>query len=568
MTLSPLRRWARCLLPHTTSGTLPALLLAAAVIGCLGALATTAFRELLTLLESLLFGHADDLVRTAASLVWWQRLLVPALGGIAAGLTLQAMSRWLEKRSTQGRASGDYMEALSLGDGTLGVRASLAKAASSALSVATGSSIGREGSMVQLAALVGTLPGRCWTLSTTTRRLMLACGAAAGITAAYNAPIAGTLFVAEIILGSLALDTLGPLLVAASVANLTTRYFLGADPAYHMPPVQWTLGWETGVYALLGAAAGLLAPAFLAMLDSGKWLVSRLPSPLWLRLGLGGLVVGAASLLSPDAWGNGYSTVNAILQGGWTPAALGMVLACKLVATGASTGSGAVGGVFTPTLFVGAVLGALAGSAVHRLWPDASPAPLYAAIGMGAFLAATTHAPLTAVLMIFEMTGNPGLILPLMLACVLGYVIARAIRPRSVYAASLPVVRRVEDVRRMAPPTVRLDQTAGELDLAFRESRWQHVYVVDGGGHFLGAISLHDFGPWLRDHATPTDPLPATLIRGDYPRIQSDMVLDDVLVEFSRHAGERLPVVGPEGELRGYLCKSDLLLILRGRPLG
>lgn len=567
MTLSPLRRWARCLFPHATTSALPATLLAAAVIGCLGALATTAFRELLTLLEFLLFGRTDDLVRTAARLVWWQRLLVPALGGVVAGLALQAASRWIKRRGAQGHTSGDYMEALSLGDGTLGVRASLAKAASSALSVASGSSIGREGSMVQLAALVGTLPGRIWDLSTTTRRLMLACGAAAGITAAYNAPIAGTLFVAEIVLGSLALDTLGPLLVAACVANLTTRYFLGAEPVYHMPPVASALDWETGVYALLGAAAGLLAPAFLALLDGGKWLFSRLPSALWLRLGLGGLVVGAASLLSPDAWGNGYSTVNAILQGGWAPAALGLVLACKLVATAASTGSGAVGGVFTPTLFVGAVLGALAGHAVEGLWPGASPGPLYAAIGMGAFLAATSHAPLTAVLMIFEMTGNPALILPLMLACVLGYVIARAIRPRSVYAASLPVVRRVEDVRRMAPPTVRVDQTAGELDQAFRASRWQHVYVVDGGGHFLGAVSLHDFGPWLREHAA-ADALPTALIRMDYPRIGSDMVLDDVLLEFSHHAGERLPVIGPAGELQGYLCKSDLLLILRGRPLG
>lgn len=540
-------------------------LLAAVLIGVLGALATLGFREIISLLERLLFGHAGDIVQTASGLGWWQRLLYPTLGGVLAGIVLQFSLRY-----TQAPVVADYMEDVSLGRGRIGARLSLTKAGSSALSIASGSSIGREGSMVQLAALTGSLLSRLFRLPTSRMRLLTACGAAAGVAAAYNAPIAGALFVGEIVLRSIAVDSLGPLLVASVTANLTAHHFLGMEAVYHMPPLQGDLNGPAALsYALLGLLAGALAPVFLMLLDLGKRGFSYLPPSPVLRLGLGGLVVGAISIASPQAWGNGYSTVDAILQGGWAVPALLMMLGCKMAATAASTGSGTVGGIFTPTLFVGAVIGALFGGAALALWPGASPLAQYTAVSMGAFLAATTHAPLTAVLIIFEMTGSYLVVPPLILACVLGYFVSRVIRPQSVYAHALPVAKpglaklTATDILHNDPPIIAESASQAELAELFRQRRWQHVYVVDSANRFVGAVSLHDFGPHMLSAANPEQALPPQLINTDYPRVQSDLALEQVLEAFTLHSGERLPVVEPNATLRGYVCKSDLLRMLQ-----
>lgn len=553
------------LLERLRPGELQRTLLAAALIGCLGAFATIAFREVLMWLEQLLFGRSDGLVKAAEGLVWWHRVLVPAIGGVCAGALLQ----W--SRSMLGTRKGeDYMEAISLGDGHIGTRLSVLKAASSALSVASGASIGREGPMVQLAALVGSLVGQQGRLAKPRLRLLVACGAAAGITAAYNAPIAGALFVAEIVLRSIAIETLGPLLVAAVAANLTVHQVMGFGSVYHMPIFHLRQTGEAGVFALLGICAGLISPLFLLVLDGARKCFQRLPMPLWLKVGSGGLIVGAISAFDPAVWGNGYSVVNAILQDHWAWQALLGILLLKVLATAATTGSGAVGGVFTPTLFVGATVGALLGAAVHALWPEASPVAAYVAVGMGAFLAATTHAPLMAIMMIFEMTESYDLIAPLMLACVLSYFVKRVLHERSVYAPSLPAAANDAFAQHTAagimhsnPPIVVLHQSFAATEQAFLQSRWQNVYVIDDAGQFCGAISLHDFGPALRAAADAAAPVPDSLLRRDYPRVTSDMTLGKILESFAGHSGERLPVIDAEHRLLGYVSKTDLILIMQ-----
>lgn len=541
-----------------------AMLVVAAVIGLLGAVATIGFREALGWLEHAFFGRGGGLVAIAEGLPWWQRLIAPALGGMCAGVLLQIADR---KYDTA--VEGDYMEAIALGEGRVHGPLSLLKAASSALTVASGGSIGREGPMVQLSALVGSVVGRLRPAPKPTRRLMVACGAAAGITAAYNAPIAGALFVSEIVLRSIAIDSLAPLLVASVAAHLTAHRILGYGPVYLMPPLGLDLAGDAPSYVALGLLAGLLAPLFLRLLELARAAFFRLHLPTWLTLGVGGLVVGAISIAAPQVWGNGYSVVNSILQGGWSWQALLAILCFKLLATAATTGSGAVGGVFTPTLFVGAAVGALFGTALQLVWPSAIPITAFAAVGMGAFLSATTHAPLTATLMIFEMTGNYDVIVPLVIACVLAFTIARALLPRSVYARSLPPPDRSAfaslnalNVLRTDPPTVVVGQPVGQLEREFLRHRWQHVYVVDDEHRFLGAISLHDFGPYLRSRPDAQAPLPLDLLRRDYPRLATDASLGNALEVFARHAGERLPVVARDGRLRGFVAKTDLMLIL------
>ncbi|AHC50516.1 Chloride channel protein [Achromobacter xylosoxidans NBRC 15126 = ATCC 27061] len=416
---------------------LPATLCAAALMGLAGALATVIFRELLGWIQMLLGGvdSPHGMVSLARGMSSWERLLLPAAGGAIAGLILQVAARRLPPRG-----AADYMEAIAIGRGVIGFRQTVARSISSLFSIGSGASIGREGPMVQLAAMFSSLSGRYLVLPPRHLRLLVACGATAGITAAYNAPIAGALFISEIVYGAIASATLVPLVVSSVVANIVTRQILHYDAVFHMPPFDFVSGWEVANYLGLGLIAGMVAPQFLRFLDASKALFRRLTLPLWAKMALGGLVVGALSVFKPEVWGNGYSVVNSMLHTDeWAWQAVAAILLFKIVATGASVGSGAIGGVFTPTLFVGAAVGALYGSGLHALFPagDLSAVSSYAVVGMGALLAATTYAPLMSILMIFEMTLSYEVMLPLMLACITGFVIAQRIRPDSVYAKSL-----------------------------------------------------------------------------------------------------------------------------------
>jgi CIC family chloride channel protein len=537
-----------------------------ALIGVLGALSTIGFREALFFAERVAFGPHYGLVDIASGLPRWERLLVPALGGVCAGLVLV----WARRVAAQS-ASSDYMEAIALGDGNLGVRFSLLRALSSWFSVVSGGAIGREGSMVQLAALAGSIVGRWRRVPIPKRRLLVACGAAAGVATAYNAPIAGALFVAEIVLHSVAFESLGPLIVAAVAATLTTTQLFGVEPVYRMPELTAPDGTTTIVLALLGLIAGLGAPLYRAVLDLGRHGFARWKAPLWLKLGAGGLIVGALSVVSPDVWGNGYSVVNSVLRGGWVWQMLLLVLVLKVIAVAATTGSGAVGGIFTPTLFVGAVIGALFSAVVQVAWPGHLQEAVAVGIGMGAFLSACTHAPLMSILMVFEMTGNYGLIVPLMLACVLSYTVSRLIRVDSIYSEAAgaalppPAITTAIDLVQTDSATIRSGSSLDELEQTFLRFRRPHVYVLDATGRFLGAISIHDAAPLLKQGRGAGEGWPGTLVRADFPAVRTDAPVWQVLETFATHAGERLPVLDAQGLLKGYVTKSDLMLMFRER---
>ncbi|WP_454675778.1 ClcB-like voltage-gated chloride channel protein [Achromobacter pestifer] len=442
--------WLNGVRARLLADNLPATLIAAALMGLFGALATVVFRELLGWMQMVLGGEDSPhgMVSLARGLNPWQRFLMPAVGGAIAGVILQMAARWLPRRG-----AADYMEAISIGRGVIGFRQTIARSLSSIFSIGSGASIGREGPMVQLAAMFSSLTGRFLLLPPRHLRLLVACGATAGITSAYNAPIAGALFISEIVYGVMSSATLVPLVVSSVVANIVTRQILHYDAVFHMPRFEFVSGWEVINYLGLGLIAGVAAPQFLRFLDMSRAAFSRLPFPLWTRMALGGLAVGGLSVINPEVWGNGYSVVNSMLHTQWAWQAVAAILLMKILATAASAGSGAVGGVFTPTLFVGAALGALYGSGLQAVFPagDLSAVSSYAVVGMGALLAATTHAPLMSILMIFEMTLSYEVMLPLMLACITGYVIAHRIRPESVYAKSLANNRRAQQVMAKSP---------------------------------------------------------------------------------------------------------------------
>jgi chloride channel protein, CIC family len=412
---------------------IPATLFLAALVGVAGGLCAAAFREAMLGMQWLLTGHTGSLVGISLALEWWQRLLVPTLGGLMAGLTLHFGARFVN-----GQKSTDYMEALAVGNGAIPMRPSLVKSASSLLSIAFGASIGREGSMVQLAATSASWLGQRLGLSPARLRVLTACGVAAGVASVYDAPISGALFVSEIILGSIAIETLGPLLLAAAAAAVTTRYLGGAETYFRVEALAFVSPWEAVPFLAMGIGLGVVAPGYVWMLRRSRVPFARLSVPLYVRLGLGGALVGAISVYCPQVWGNGRAMVNAVLAGQWLWGALAMLLVCKLAATVATVGSGAVGGVFTPTLFTGAMLGSLVGVAVEAISPgNNAGVAAFAVVAMGGFLAATTRAPMTAMFMVFEMTLDYGIVLPLIITSVTAAFVAQRLSSGSLYSEQL-----------------------------------------------------------------------------------------------------------------------------------
>jgi CIC family chloride channel protein len=548
-------------------------LLWAGIVGFCGAICSIAFRLAMGTIHKLLTGSpAPHLAESFAHLSPWQRIVVPAIGGLIAGAILQFGMRWHGQLTT-----ADYMEAVVLGDGKISTRRSLVKCLSALFSIASGGSIGREGPLVQLSSLVASLAGRFQKWSAPRLRLLVGCGAAAGIASAYNAPIAGALFVAEIVLGSVAMEIFGPLVFSSVIATLTVRGFLGGNPLYDIPPFRLNGNWEIVPYLLLGLFAGLLAPWFIRLLRASERLAARIVAPVYLKMCLGGLIVGTIAVFRPEVCGNGYTAVNAILKGEWLWQTLAVILILKVLATSATFGSGAVGGVFTPTLFVGASLGFLFGD-LARHFPGhllINPSA-FALVGMGAFLAATTHAPIMAIIMIFELTLDYQIILPLMLACVVGYYTSVSIEKRSIYSEALKrkgagdyrqqlAELHVRDLMKPNPLVIQPTARFAEIGEKFIASPVNYLYVTDNG-RFIGAVSLHDIKSYLNSPELAALVIAREIVRDNFPTVAPEASLEEAMEHFSHHDGERLPVVGNSGENRllGSISKTDVILALAG----
>ncbi len=545
-------------------------LLWAAVAGFLGALSALLFSVFAEGIHQLLTGRSEGVVETMRQLPWWACIAVPAAGGGLAGMTLM----W-GKRIWRGQSSTDYMEAIAIGSGRVPVRASLVKCSAALFSIGSGGSIGREGPMVQLAAMMASLIGRWRKFSPPQLRLLVACGAAAGIASAYNAPIAGSFFVAEIILGTIAMESLGPLAISAVAAALTVRVLTNAQQLYHVPAFKLSSPWEMLPYLVLGLIAGTLAPWFLRSLRRAEKLFVATTIPPIARLILGGIIVGDIAVFYPEVCGNGYSVVVTILNGHIVWYLLIPIMLAKWLATASSFGSGAPGGVFTPSLFMGASAGYLFGTGIHSFWPAGAVDPqAFALVGMGAFLSAASYAPVMSVIMLFEMTLSYDIILPLMLCNVIAYYTAKGLQGESLYsealrrkAAEAPApampVGNVKDLMKGDPPAVATTARFANIARMFLTVRVNNIYVTGPEGRFVGAVSLHDIKPYLGDADLAGLVIASDIMRDDFPRIGPEQSLSEALGAFLGHSFERLPVIEPtSSRLLGSLSKSDLLLAL------
>lgn len=544
----------------------------AGVVGFAGAMASIGFRGATAVVHTFLTRDpGPSMIESFSHLPPALRFLIPGLGGLIAGAILYFGMRWHGEVTTT-----DYMEAVVLGDGKISTRRSLAQCLSALFTIASGGSIGREGPLVQLSSLIASLIGRLQHWSPPRLRLLVGCGAAAGIASAYNAPIAGAVFVAEIVLGSMAMEIFGPLVFSSVIATLTVRGFLGAGPLYGIPRFQLNSSWEIIPYLVLGLCCGLVAPWFVRLLRGSEWIAERINAPVYMKMCVGGLIVGALAVFQPEVCGNGYSAVTAVLNGKWLWQTLAIIFIFKILATAATFGSGAVGGVFTPTLFVGASLGFLLGDMAHVFAHLPLNPSAFALVAMGAFLAATTHAPIMAIIMIFELTLDYEIILPLMLACVTAYYTSLSVDRRSIYADAFKRkgggdYRRqlselhVRDLMKPVPLTVQPTARFAEIGEKFIASRVNYLYVTDGG-RFIGAVSLHDIKSYLNSPELAAIVIAGDVMRDSFPFVRPDASLVQAMERFVNHDGERLPVVSNSGEhqLLGSISKTDVILALAG----
>ncbi|MBL0216667.1 MAG: chloride channel protein [Myxococcales bacterium] len=388
-----------------------------------------AFRASLGAVWSALGG--SDVVSMITGLPLWQRIALPVAGGLAAGLVALAAARVRE-----GAGVGYVMEAIVLGNTRVPLTRSLLQALGSWLAIAGGNSLGREGPLIQMGAASGEAARRGLRLDDATARVVLAAGVAAGFAAAYNAPIAAVLFVVEVVTGVAVLEAVVPVAICTVLATVITRLALGAGPIYGVRTFSEISTYELFAFVGVGLICAPIGVGFLRLLSLVERAWVRLPMPI--RPATGALVGGAMLCALPLLAGNGFEPVAVMLDG---KLAIGMVvwlLVAKPFSTASAVGSGNPGGVFTPTLLLGACAGTLCAFGLHELLGDVISSPgAYALVGLAAALAATTHAPLTATVLACELSGDWAMVLPLLIACSVGAGLARRLYIDSVYTAEL-----------------------------------------------------------------------------------------------------------------------------------
>lgn len=550
-------------------------LVMAAAVGAVAGVVNAGFFYGVQGFKLLTLRHPGDLVGLAEMFDWWQRLIIPGLGGLAAGLILHWGGRLVRP------GSSNFMEAVVVGNGRLPFGGGVVRALSSLVSVATGASIGREGAIAALSSTIASKCGQFAGWQPYRLRLLVGCGVSGGIAAAYNAPIAGAIFAAQVVLGNFSMQIFAPLVTASVVGTLVTRTFFGVQPWYQVPAYDFTHLSELYWFCFLGVYAGLAGAMFLRLLDGGKELFGRMRLPIHARLALGGMAVGAIAIGWPEVWGNGYAAANRLLtEPMLLHAVLGLLLA-KVVATVCAVGSGTVGGVFTPTLFVGAALGTAFGMTLHGAGHATQlPTHIFALVGMGGVLAATVHSPLLAMIMIFEISLNYSMMPPLMLSCVLATLVAKRLHPESVYTSTLrdhdiesladnttlgaSQMQRIGDIMRAPVPPVRDASLLPEVAAQFLRHTYNYLPVINDKEHLVGLVALHDVKPHLH-RAEELKSVIASDIMIPVPQVltPNDLVLD-ALPKLLKSDQRNIPVVNDlrQRRLVGSVSKSEALALL------
>jgi len=543
-------------------------LLIAIPVGFAASLVTLAFRGIIELINHLLFGSSSEITEAMHVWPWILWPLLVGAGGLLAGFFL----RYAVNIEQQQTLKTDYLEVINARLDAVPTKTSLFRALSSIASIGSGASIGKEGPMVQLSALCGSMIGKFLPASLNLKNSdVVAMAAAAGLSSVYHAPLASAIFVAEIAFGISALQRLIPLIISSAVAVMT----------------MWTLGFRSALYPLadvnfhmdasslfmtviIGLCAGLAGWLLITLIARSKKLFSRVSS-LPLRLGAGGFAVGLLAIVSTDILGNGYEVIVKVMAGNYLLPGLLLLLVLKTLATSLSVGSNAVGGLFTPSLLIGALLGVVLATCGLALHLPLGNSLLYAAIGMAAVLAAVSQAPLMAILMVLEMTLNSSLLFPLMIAAVLASMVVYRLQSASTYPVVSNHFNRSEakynfDNMRVAEliipgAALKPQESVGQALAVSSLKRERYVYVINDEGAFLGVVSIHEISRKVLAQEITLDSPVQQVMDDNFPCVYQNQSMREGWEAFALVTLERLPVLNNPHERRflGALTKTSLI---------
>jgi len=495
------RRLNRTELPESA-----VIIMTALLVGVGAGLGAYIFRRLIDLIFRVSFVNIASFL---APISPFQYILIPAVGGLIVGVLIYKYAQ-----EAKGHGVPEVMEAVALRGGRIRPVVAVVKALASSVCIGTGGSVGREGPIAQIGSALGSTLGQLLNLSDERIRNLVACGAAGGIAATFNAPIAGAIFSLEVILGQFHATYFGAVVISAVTADVIAQSLEGNLRAFTVPEYTLVSGWELIFYALLGVIAALASVFFTRSLYATEDLFDKFHMPEYVKPALGGAILGIVGILTyksddlPRIFGIGYESINVALANNFTLQITLALLLLKMLATMITLGSGGSGGVFAPSLFMGAMLGATFGQAVNALFPTiTAPAGAYALVGMAAFFGGAAHAPVTAILILFEMTGDYQIILPLMLTTVISTLISRLLSKDSIY--TLKLSRRgvnleqgqdidvMQGVKVHEIMTTDIDYVPPDLpisDLAevFTETHHHGLPVCDDAGNLLGIVTIQD----------------------------------------------------------------------------
>ena len=554
----------------TNEHTIMAIL--AVMVGLAGGFGAVGFRYLINFFQTLAYGSPSELLDVVLTLPWYHKVWIPALGGAIVGPLVYFFAR-----EAKGHGVPEVMEAVALRAGIIRKRVVFVKTLASAITISTGGSVGREGPIVQIGSAIGSTLGQMLKVSADRMRTLVGCGAAAGIAATFNAPIAGSMFALEVILGEFGLATFSPIVISSVVATAVSRAFLGDTPAFIVPDYELVSAWEFPMYFVLGLFCAVVGVIFIKALYRIEDLFDDFKFPEYLKAIIGGLILGFGGLVFPQMLGVGYGAIDLVLMQKLAWWLLLVLIVVKILATSITIGSGGSGGVFAPSLFLGAMAGGFFGAVVHQLFPNVTASPgAYSIVGMGALVSATTHGPLAAILILFEMTGNYKIILPLMLACIVGTIASRQLFRDSIY--TLKLARRgidiregkevnvlksmtVEDVMNPSVETMSEGLPLVKMTEIISKSKYNSFPVLDDDNKLCGILSFNDYSEAIFDEDLKDLVVAKDLASADVITVSLDENLYAALEKISRKDFAVLPVVSPDDPrlLMGVVSRRDII---------
>ena len=560
------------------------LVVLAVVIGALAGVGAVAFRWLIIGATHLFSGHADysDVGHASNPWVPWLGpyfvVLAPVVGGLIYGPLVYHFAR-----EARGHGVPEVMYAINKRAGRIPAKVALIKALASAVTIGSGGSVGREGPIVQIGSAIGSTVARATKLNESQVRLLVACGAAGGIAATFNAPIAGVFFALELLLSNFVARAFAAVVLSSVTASVIGRAAFGDVAFLSLPKFTVHSLGEYALYAVLGLLAALVATSFVKVLYWFEDVADRLwKGPEWLRPVAGGLLLGLLLLALPQMYGVGYPVLENAVMGEYVVWMLLLLLVGKMIATSLTIAIGGSGGVFAPSLFLGAMLGAGFGTIADYAFPGIGLDPgAYALVGMGAVFAGAARAPITAVIILFELTGEYSIILPLLLAVVISTMLSTGISKESIYTAKL--MRRgvdlsakpahpglagltVRDFMLPAPKSVGTRMSLYEALKALRTSRRPGLPVLTEHGEYVGVVTAVGAAAAMGDDDADAVTVSQLIEWREYvhPDDPIEKVLDVLLGE---DVYDGIPVLDSEGNVAGWLRRDAVLRRMTAQPL-